>query len=195
MPLAKENEVKDILADFEPRIHAVVECALAQSIESPRWRSFLFPRTQANVVFDFICQEALREFGSDKDIRVLIKEGTIQFLFKDQVLLRFKKGNTNGVGSNIETQSVLQFIDPQRNIPGLLPDIHYVEACYQMDDLRIKLSNLEIVARDRMRKIWSYPIQSGKPEAEIIPLVPRSVDPTSPSVTPKQKSEDAEVEE
>ena len=87
------------------------------------------------MVFDFIKRRALEEFDGDPNIRAIPKGQTAHFLFRDQVLVRFKKANVSGLGSNIETQAVLDFIDHEQTIPGSLPDLFRVEVCYHLDDL------------------------------------------------------------
>lgn len=195
MPIAQEDHVRVVLKDFESRICWVMERAWDDWRDIPNSGRFIFRRTRSNIVFDFICQHALTEFDGDPDIHVIARRGTLQFLFRDSVLLRFKKGNSRGVGSNILTQAVLDFIDPQLNIPGLLPDIHRVEVCYQENLLGTDLDDLAVVARDRTQRIWSYPISDPHLDAEIVPLQPRPSDPVPPLVTPKKPKEGVDSSE
>jgi len=106
-------------------------------------------------------------------------------------LIRFKKGNANGVGSNIETQAVLDFVDPSRDIPGMLPDLLKVEVCYQTNALGTELKEVSVVARNRKRRVWAYPLQPAT-TAEIITLVtnPAEATPSPVVVTPKKPSEE-----
>jgi hypothetical protein len=170
----------------------------------PNWQEFpnkgryvFLPRLRAVVVFDNIARHAQAEFAGDRNIYVDIKKQTVHFLFRNQVLVRFKKGNSKGVGSNIETQTVLDFVDPQRTIPGLVPEIMKVEVCYRHDDLGILLDQVEVVARDRHKRIWAYPIDRAAPAAEIVSLPLRTPDTTPPAVvqrepTPEEKSDDSD---
>ena len=190
--------VKAILADFEDRLRAVVERAWQQWLDLPDRGKFIFPRVRAVLVFDYIAQHALVEFANDKNVRVIPKgKQTIHFLIKNEVLLRFKKGNAKGVGSNIQTQEVLDFIDPQRVIPGLIPEIMKVELCHMPDGLGLDLEEVAVVARNRTSRIWAYPIPRKRPGAKIIPMPPRQPDQTPPSVDPRnpRPDEDAENEE
>lgn len=108
MPIANQDEVKAILADFETRLQSVVDRAWAEWREHPNKGRYLFARTRANILFDSIARMAMEEFDEDPNIHMIVKNQTVQFLFRDQVLVRFKKGNSSGVGSNIETQAVLR---------------------------------------------------------------------------------------
>jgi hypothetical protein len=123
------DDVQAILADFELRLRAVVDRAWAEWMEQDIRTRLIYTRTSSNAVFDFIARHALAEFGEDSEVRDIAKCGTIQFLFRDRVLVRFKKSNARGIGSNIETQAILDFVEPSRDIPGLVPDLMKVEVC------------------------------------------------------------------
>ena len=198
MAVPKEEDVKRVLADFEIRLRRVVDGAWSEWLEVPfRSRLVFADRARAVLVFDFIARRALTEFEGDKNIRTIKKKQTLQFLFKDQVIARFKKGNAKGIGSNIVTQQVLNFIDPQRNIPGLIPDIMKVEICYSPDLLGIGLDEVAVVARDVTSRLWAFELNRGVPEAEVIPLPTRPPDTTPPVVLPRQPKTDetSETEE
>lgn len=182
------DEVKALLAEFEPRIRAVIEAAWREWLDYPfKGRLVFLARFRAVFVFDAIARNALAEFEADKDIHVKVEKQTVKFLFKNQVFTRFKKGNDKGIGSNIETRAVLDFIDPNRTIPGLLPDIMRVEFCYGIDPLGMKLSEIAVVARDRNQRIWAYPIDRSMPGADVVPFTPaRPPDHSPPIVYPRK---------
>jgi hypothetical protein len=189
MPVPDESEVKSVLEDFHDRIRLIVDGAWSEWNEFPGRGKLVFePRARAVLVFDYIPRRAIEQFDGDKSIRVLVKKQTIQFLFKDRVLLRFKKGNAKGMGSNIRTQAVLDFIDPQRIIPGLVPEIMKVEVCYSVDDLGVNLDEVEVIARDDTSRIWAYPLDPSGPAASVIPFPPRAPDPLPPTVLPRQSN-------
>src|SRR5262245_38286550 len=105
MPTPSPEEVQVVLSDFHFRLRRVVDEAWKEWLAVPfRGRLLFEARARAVLVFDFIAEQASAEFEGDANIRMIIKRQTIQFLFKDLVLLRFKKGNKRGVGSNIRTQ-------------------------------------------------------------------------------------------
>jgi hypothetical protein len=107
----------------------------------------------------------------DPNIRAIPKGQTVHFLFRDRVLLRFKKANSSGLGSNIETQAVLEFTKPQ--IPLFdLPPIFRVEACYRLDKLATRIAALTVNARQGKTRLWSYEL-ARVTGAEIIALPPR----------------------
>lgn len=184
MPVAVREEVEAALSGFSTRLRAVLDAAMMDWESLPMKDKFIYPRVRANIIFSFIADQAVKEFSGDPDVRVLPEAQTVKFLFCDSVLVRFKKGNARGVGANIETQAVLEFIDPQFSFGGL-PDVHRVEIVYQLNVLGTGYAEVAVVARDRQTRIWAYPLTK-KPLAEVVPLPPRAPFVlTPPAVTPK----------
>jgi len=194
MPSPAVDDVKEILEDFELRMREVLEGAWDEWLEMPK-RGVLSPRSRASVVFDFIKQRALAEFDGDPNIRVLPKGQTVKFLFKNRVLVRFKKANASGVGSNIETQAVIEFVDPQLVIPGLLPDIYRIEVCYHLDKFATRIDALAVTARERNRKVWSYELRRPADAEAGVVVFPSPVGggPTPPEVRIKKPDEKPET--
>lgn len=189
------DDVKQVLRDFEHRIRLVVERAWAEWQGLPDRGRFVFvPRMRATFVFDRIASHAITEFNDDKHIHVIIKKQTVRFVFQDKVIVRFKLSNVDGVGSNILTQEVLDFIDPQRTIPGLIPDIMKIEICYRPDDLGLNLDEVAVVARDHRRRLWSYPIEPAAPAAPVVPIPPRGPDESPPVLVPRRPAAEGEEE-
>ena len=101
-------------------------------------------------------------------LRAIIKDETAKFLFDDRLLVRFKKDDGSGLGSNIETQAVLTFTDPQLVIPGL-PDVQKVDVVYRLNDLQTKIQSVAVSARDNAVRLWSYEIDDRR-GAPVLPL-------------------------
>lgn len=191
MPTSTPDAVRRILNEFELRIRSVFESAWQDWLAVPNRASYS-PRSRASLVFDFLRARGVAEFDGDKDVRVIPKGQTVQFLIRDKLLVRFKKANGAGLGSNIETQAVLLFVDPQRTLPGLLPDLLRVEICYHLDKLATKMEQIAVTARECNWKLWSYELAKAA-SAEIIPLptgtAPYLAPPEVRIRKPKPKSE------
>ncbi len=187
-------DVRHVLQGFEARMRAILEAAWDEWLEIPN-RARFSSRSRASMVFDFIRRRTIAEFDDEPDIRIIDKGQTVQFLFSDKVLVRFKKANDAGLGSNIETQAVLEFVDLQLTIPDLLPDIHRVEVCYHLDSLGMQMEEIMVTARNRNHKLWSYPLER-LVSGEVIPLPISPTEETPlPEVrvrTPKPQSESQE---
>lgn len=186
MPIAVQAQVEPIIDVFAVRLRAVLDRAMDDWLALPGRSEVIYPRTRANYIFDRIIHHALVEFDGDgaDTVKALKESQSVKFLFHNSVVARFKKGNARGVGANIETQTVLDFIDPQSSFEGF-PDIHRVEIVYQLNFLGTDYAEVAVVARDRHTRIWSLPLNS-RPSAEIIQLPPRPAPVLSPpAVTPK----------
>lgn len=195
MSIPDQTEVKEILGDFEDRIRAVVDRAWQEWLDLPNRGRFVFiNRVRAVLVFDFIARLAQQEFADDPNIHVIVKRQTVQFLFRQSVLVRFKKGNAKGIGSNIITSTVLDFVDPERTIPGLVPEIMKVEICYSPDTLGLALYEVAVVARNEDRRIWAYPIDKAPPAAPVMHIPARGPDLTPPTATPRQPKPDDKID-
>lgn len=190
MAIANYEITRSILGDFEYKIIAIINRAWNEWQNNPIKGKILFKRTMSNIIFDSIARIAQEEFGVDKRIRILAKNQTIKFLFLDVVLLRFKKGNSRGIGSNIETQSVMQFIEPEQQLSCLEP-INNVEVCYRLNDLGTAIMDVSVVARNRKYPVWKYSLNDAMPAAEILEIMPKSTTKILPPVVkPKNKKED-----
>jgi hypothetical protein len=183
-PVPPLDLVKKALEDFELRMREVLEGAW-EDWQSVSHRALMSPRSRASVVFDFIKARALAEFDGDPNIRAIPKGQTVHFLFRDRVLVRFKKANSAGLGSNIETQAVIEFVDPQFPLFEL-PPIYNVEVCYHLDKLATRMALLAVTARQRNTKLWAYELDRPASGA-VVPLPePLPADTPPPEVRPRK---------
>lgn len=187
MAIAVQEKVEEMLAGFERRLSAVLDAAMSDWLATPGRARFLYPRTRANIIFDHIIRHALEEFDgdSDRDVKAIREAQSVKFLFRSEVLARIKKGNASGVGQNITTQTVLDFVEPQRKL-AILPDVHRIEIVYQLNVLGTGYEEIAVVARDRRTRIWSYPL--GGRDAAVVPMPTRlPPDLQPPAVTPRRR--------
>jgi hypothetical protein len=184
-PVPPIDLVKKVLGDFELRMREILEGAW-EDWQSMSHRGLMSPRSRASVIFDFIKARALMEFDGDPNIHAIPKGQTVHFLFYDSVLVRFKKADSAGLGSNIKTQAVIDFIDPPFPLFAL-PPIFNVEVCYQLDKLATRMERLVVTARQGNKKHWDYEL--GHPASgAVVPLPePPRADSTPPEVRPRKR--------
>lgn len=185
MVLANQPAVRPLLRPFEPTIRAVVLGAWDDWRELAKGGADMFRRrTRANIVHDFMIQRAIASLEGISGVNIIHRDQTTKFLFEDEVLLRFKKGNAMGFGSNIETKAVLDFIDPMAVIPGL-PDAQKVEVVYTLNDIETTVYQISIAARDHNTLLWSYNLE-GSGLAEIVEIpYPGILPKTSVEIRPR----------
>ncbi len=192
MPVAPQELVKKELEAFELRMRDILEGAWANWQAMPN-KALMSPRSRASVVFDFIKARALAEFDGDPDVRPIPKGQTVHFMFRGQVLVRFKKANSAGLGSNIETQAVIEFVDPQFSLFAL-PPIYHVEVCYHLDKLATHMATLAVTARQRNTKLWAYELERPA-SAVVVPMPETPPSDTAPAQVrprkPVDKSDDS----
>ena len=135
------------------------------------------------------------EFDGEPRVRVLQKDETVKLLVDDSLLLRIKKANDDGLGSNIQTQAVLEFVCQEPDIPGLLGELHKIEICYFEDETGAEIGAVFVTARDNNTKLWSYEI--GRPEAisaTIIPFPTGPIDDAAPEIAPRKSDPEKNVD-
>jgi hypothetical protein len=184
-PVPPIDLVKKVLGDFELPMREILEGAW-EDWQSMSHRGLMSPRSRASIIFDFIKARALVKFDGDPNVRAICKWQTVHFLFRDRVLGRFKKANSAGLGSNIETQAVIEFVDPQFPLFALPPIIN-VEVCYQLDKLATRMERLFVTARQANTKLWEYELDRPASGA-VVPLPePPRADSTPPKVRPRKR--------
>ena len=162
MQAPNQQRVFERLSSRHTDLLGSVQAAWARWSRDPGRSDLRFARTRASIVYDYFVSEAMARFDGRSDVRLIVRHESLLMLFDHEVLLRFKKGNAAGVGSNIETQRELDFVTPEAMIPGLLPDVSKVELCYQLDELKVDLKDISVVARDKDKRIWAYSISDLK---------------------------------
>lgn len=166
---ADENVVRGVLAPYETQLFQAMHGAWDDWKALALGGRLLFPgRTRACLVHDFIVQRAIAAFTGDPAVRLIQRDETAKFVIADQVLLRFKKADENGLGSNIETQATLDYIEQQLELPGV-PDVHKIEVVYVLNKLRTQIDRIAVVARDGDVRLWDY-VLAPVTTAEIVPL-------------------------
>lgn len=175
MTLTDEQVVRATLSKYEPAIFKAVQDGWRdwEGLEL-NGRLLFRARSRACLVYDFVVKRAIAALDGDTGVRIVRRDETVKFIFGNSIVMRFKKANGNGLGSNIETQATLDFVAQQQEMPGL-GDVHKVEVVYVLNSLQTQVSEVLVVARDGDIRLWSYTIVPAT-TAEIITL-PTSVAP------------------
>ena len=181
MASSTKQEVQRVLAEYHSRIRLVVERAwdewrrIAEFMSDAGIGPVLYSRTIANYVFDAIARHAVAEFGDDPSVTVKIEAQTVKFIFKGQVLARFKKGDENKLGRNIPTQSAMSFVDADGVFPGLPPETAKVEFVWLPNDIQTNLEDVLVVARHNDTRLWDYAIApAAGGSGAVVPFPPPS---------------------
>src|SRR5208283_738092 len=151
-----ESDVRNLIRPREPVITRIMLAAWSRWWKNPE-RAQLFRRTRACLIHNYAMIDVSTAFTGDRGIRVIPGQETSYMLVENRLIFRFKKGDVNGLSSNIETQASLAFVEPE--LPLLeLPDVARVDVAYVVNPLETLIQSLLVVARDGDRALWSYPI-------------------------------------
>jgi hypothetical protein len=97
----------------------------------------------------------------------------------DRVLFRFKKGNRDGLGSNIDTQANHDFIDADVDLLNL-PSVMKVEVLWYPNKFMTKIDKIEVAARDGKSRLWGFALGE-EPDIGMLPT-PLPIQPVTPAV-------------
>jgi hypothetical protein len=163
--------VEPVLKPFEPHLCEIVLGAWEDWMDSSEAGRYLFPRTRATVVHDRMVDRALAVLPSLPGINHVERDQTVSFIVDDQVLFRFKKGDTSGLSRNFPTQQALAFHDHEQSLFGPLEWVR-VEVVYVLNRIKTSVENVFIVARDGNKISWLYDILSEAASTGDIEMAP-----------------------
>ena len=191
-----ESEVRKIITpQREGKVDRAYSRAVADWVESPdRSKISRWPRTRANVIFEYLANHLTEEFESDQNARFEWGDETFRLIFDEKLLIRFKKATKNGVGSSIPTQAEIDFCNPQLDLPGM-PGVQKVEISYKLNATGTAVDRINVAARDQDKPLWAYPL-SGSGEtgsADVITFSPTQ--PPVPSIDEMVKPRRAKSDE
>lgn len=201
MSRMSENDVREALSPYHSRLRRVVTNAYNEWLDIARYRAskgygpVLYSRTIANDVFDAIARHAKSEFASDKFVLIRNESQTVKFIFEGKVIVRFKKADEYGLGTNILTQAILDYIDPQQMLPGFPPEAAKVEVVWTANDIGTEIDAVTVVARDNLGVLWSYAIEDVATPENVTLLPERSEEEEfNPMVVARPKRSQTESE-
>jgi hypothetical protein len=157
MPVPNQADVEACLTRLEPALQRIVLGAWDEWMGSGQAAVVQFPRTRANLVWDYIVRRARDEFGDIAGVVAIEGGQTLGFLCDDRVLFRFKKGDGNGLSRNYPTPLALAYHDHDENLLGL-PDVMRVEVVYILNHLKTAVTHIQVVCREGGKIIWGYDI-------------------------------------
>ena len=152
---------------------------------------FRYPRTKANLLWDWITTMARSEFDEVPNIKPLEQEQTVWFKYDDSIIFRFKKSNTDGYSRNFPTQAAIAYHNQQIELEGF-PQIIRIEFVYIPNMTETDLEDIRVVCRNEDQIAWQESIMTS---ADVIHIIPEP-EPTKDSQVEakehlKQKEEES----
>jgi hypothetical protein len=133
------------------------------------------------MVFERLADHLQEQFADDPGVRFVFRDETIKIVFDEYIVVRVKKANAFGVGQNIETGAITQFIEAQLEIDGLA-GLLKVEIVYVLNRLQTAMRSIVAHARDGDMQLWVWTLGEGATGAEIVPFpLPPPLPPSQPS--------------
>lgn len=193
MPVPRREIVEPTIDKHRQVIVAAVQGAWSDWLASPHPGIWRCKRSRANFVWEQIIDRVHHAFDGTPGVRIIGSLATYGFLIDDRVFFRFKKGDENGLSTNVRTQLALAFHDHDQDLPGLLPEVERVEVVYQLNRLETQVVDIIVVARDGDTVVWTYSLldaaASGMPLPMPAPIGRPPRLPASRLVRPRDASE------
>ncbi len=193
-----KNEARGILGPYHGLISRIVREAWDEWRMVHGFRTSvglpppLYHRTIVNDVFDGIARRAILLFGIEPRVSVEQEAQTFKLFFRSRLLVRFKKGGDDKLGSDVPTQTAMAFMRAEGVPPNMPPETAKVEITWLPNDIWTKVDKVLVVARDGDRLIWDYEIDEAAEAGDVVPMpLPPTGPPEPPSgddlVTPKAR--------
>jgi len=191
MGIPNQAEVEAVLEPYESDLNEIILSGwdFAWSLFQQRpWRT---SRGRANLVNDFIVDNALQKWGPS--VRPIERHQTVYFVIEDLYLLRFKQLDGTGRSRNYPTKRAKRYLDPNYNLFGSI-DWPRIEVGHVFNETGTGIKAILVVARNRGAVEWCYPIWPGVEKTETLPFIERAQPRVDDLWQPRKQKDVAKVQ-
>jgi len=178
MSFPEKSVVLPVIEEFADDISDIVLGGWRDWIKSDQVSVWRCKRSRANFVWEQMIGRAHAAFSDLHDVHIIEGNETFTFLLCDQVLFRFKKGDEQGLSSNIPTQQVLAYHDHDQDLFGL-PAVSRVEVVYTTNKLETEIADILVVAREEGKVMWTSSLLKRKDNVIELPVSPTPLPPVA----------------
>lgn len=173
MPVPTYEEAREVISPIrEAKLIRAFDLAWQDWETCPvRGKFSRWPRTRANMLFERLADRMVEQFSDDGGVRFVFEDETVKIVFDERIVGRVKKANANGLGDNIQTTAVLQFVEAQADIPGL-EGLRKLEFVYVLNTLQTAIEGVMAQARDGDLFLYRYRINAAGGGQNILPFGP-----------------------
>jgi len=166
MGILVESGARKLLTEVEFDLR---ECVVAGWARWVREVAPLFSactsRGRANIVWEFIVDEARRRFPG---VTVSEDDGRFVLLFHQQITIAFKKLSVDGVPRNYPTQTALTFAR-QPELPHMF-DFARVTVGYELNELGTELTSVSANCFNGPCVVWRYELPERPARCAVVPI-------------------------
>jgi hypothetical protein len=150
--------------------------------QAPDSRVLIRSRARGNLVYDFIVASALKEFDGVDAVKIGQDRGFLEINIEGVYLIRFKKLNQRGMCGGASTGQKKLWLDNQKSLPGMPPEIVRLIAGYQLDVFATGIEAILLTRPERNSIKWKTSISDTGDISDVIvirtaepkPAFPRS---------------------
>jgi hypothetical protein len=149
-----ETLVRTVLAPYAPVLYEIPHAAWTR-LQLQEDRTSYSATTRANVVSSFMLERA-RELLVPMGVRELDNHVSSIFLIEDQVVIRFKHLDSDGLSQNYQTPRAQMYNSPELTLPGIPAAALRVDVGYRLNVIETAIANVMVTHRSRKRVQWAY---------------------------------------
>ena len=162
-----------ILAPHHARLRFVVDEAWDRFTQIPAVLRVALdhPNVRPTVVWGYMMEAALATFTGIAGVLPITAYNTTNLLFDDEVLVRFKLLDDEGLSHNYATSRAVAFNTPQLDLPDIPSSALRVDVGYILNPLRTAVARVLVAHRMGDELDWCYELPPSAEGTEPLPLV------------------------
>jgi hypothetical protein len=166
-----ETRCRQVLAPHAAILAQVPRAAWKRFMQQPdadRLALSVLPIQRANYVSAMMIDEARTRLVGRPGVREVPNSHCVGFLIDDEVFLRLKHLDAEGLSSNYPTPRAQRF-NANLALDGIPPQAIRLDVGYQLNDLQTEVANVLVVRRRRKKVQWSFSLDA-RPEVVVLPI-------------------------
>jgi hypothetical protein len=157
-----ETQCRQVLASFAPVMARIPRTAWKRFLafpDSDRFALSKLPIQRANVINALMHDEAQLNLVPLDGVKVIPNVNTPGYLVSDEVFVRFKALDQDGLSRNYPTQRSLAF-NANESLEGIPATALRVDCGYQLNELQTEIKAVLVVHRSGAHAAWSFSIDA-----------------------------------
>jgi hypothetical protein len=155
------DRVKRVMESREPTLYEIQAGGWEGWKRSSEYGRCRRLGTRASIVWERATDLAIEAYSADPTVKVLHHYDTYSYIFDDEVLGRFKKGNEDGLTANYPTPLNLAYHENDLDLFGY-HELDRVEFVYKLNRFQTEIIGAFVVGRDGDDIAWSYEMRRGR---------------------------------
>lgn len=172
-----------ILEPHHSRLRFVVDEAFRRFNEIPDHLrlALMNPIARPTAVWSYMMQVAVETFTGVEGVLPIKSYNTTNYLFANEVLVRFKQLDETGLSRNYPTPRAVAFNTPQLDLPDISSSALRVDVGYNLNPVQTEIERVLVSHRSGDELVWCYELRPSEKGTVPLPF------PVAPAVPPAER--------